>query len=158
MKTLILFNTRTGTTQQYAYWLKEEFPEFDIKNVKETTPNDLKEYDRYIICSQTEGANIMVREYMIENWNVLNDKPIYLLVTGLFPEKHFESKMAFNQIPQEIREKISGYSKVPGQLDNENLKKSEKFVLHLFGADIDSKISKDHLLKAIKHIKSKPFA
>lgn len=138
MKTIILFNTRTGTTQQYANWLKEEFPEFDIKNVKETTPNGLKEYDRYIICSQTEGANIMVREYMIENWNILNGKPIYLLVTGLFPEKHFESKVAYKQIPEEIREKISGYTKVPGQLDNESLKKSEKFVLHLFGADIES--------------------
>lgn len=79
---------------------------------------------------------------MIENWNILNGKPIYLLVTGLFLEKHFESKVAYKQIPEEIREKISGYTKVPGQLDNESLKKSAKFVLHLFGADIESKISK----------------
>jgi menaquinone-dependent protoporphyrinogen IX oxidase len=120
MKTLILYKSRSGSTKQYAQWLHEEFSNSDLVNLDKFDEKTIKEYDLVVLGSPTYGKRIIAGDFLKKNWEILEEKKVYLMVVGAIPQKEAASKSAYKKIPEEIRNSLVGYSKLPGKMGEMN--------------------------------------
>ena len=157
MKTLILYKSKTGSTKKYAEWLQDEFPKFDLSSSSRFKMNKLAKYQRVLLFSWTEGGYIKIRPFLEKNWDKLKRKSVYLIAVGVFPENSWMSKMAFNQIPENIRKKFDFYCKLPGITPGISSEKSlnfaESFGLKLFGGRIQDEPRIEDLDQVISQLK-----
>ncbi len=144
MKTIIIYKTRSGSSKQYAEWIKEENPKFDILPVEEVNLNELENYDKVIFCSATYGGQIIIKGELENFWEAVKNKKVYLVVVGAVPMEESWSKQAFKMINQEIRENLAGYIKIPGKSPNQGNKEPsrlEKWAVKFFLRTDHSKIN-----------------
>ena len=58
MKTIIIYESGTGFTEQYAKWISEAL-DCECKKLKKVSPSELKEFDRIIFGGWIMGGGIM---------------------------------------------------------------------------------------------------
>ena len=71
MKTLILYKSKYGVTKKYAYWIHQKLPDSQIENIEIVNPNELENFDTIIIGSNTNIGQIATLDFIVDNWNVL---------------------------------------------------------------------------------------
>ncbi|MFA6272055.1 MAG: flavodoxin domain-containing protein [Patescibacteria group bacterium] len=126
MNTLILYKSRWGTTKLYAEWIHEAYPESDIANIDDFDPKNLVNYETIVIGGRTYMGRIQIGRFMVGNWNVLKDKTVYLFSVGMIHPDRKESKQSFEMIPEDVRNALAGYSKLPGMIDPKKLNLLQK--------------------------------
>ena len=151
MKLLVLYKTKYGSTEQYAKWIAEEV-NADLSDVESFNANSLDDYDTIIIGSPTYMGQIKMKDFLEQNWEILKNKNIYLFNVGMFPWEHPDSKKSFEMIPEYIRDKI-GFSKLPGRLDTNKLKISEKLIVKITKAKPEDNVSRDNIAPIVKWVK-----
>jgi hypothetical protein len=124
MKTAIAYKSFLGTTRQYAMWLHESV-ESDVFKANDTNLSRMAEYDLIVLCSGTYMGWIRMASYLKRNWEVLRNKKVILLVTGIAPPEDPESRKAFEKIPGYIRKDIE-YFKLPGKIGRRNQEQVDK--------------------------------
>ncbi len=151
MKTLILYASQTGTTKKYADWLHESIKDSYIENLEGFPIEKLNEYDQYIIGSYTHGGQSPAQQFVIDNWNAINTKKIFLFLVGVVPQKATFSKIAYKRVPEEIRSKI-GYKKLPGEIDKTKSSNFElKMLKFILKGNPDSKVDRKEVEEIINY-------
>ena len=110
MKTIIIYESGTGFTEQYAKWISEAL-DCECKKLKKVSPSELKEFDRIVFGGWIIGGGIMGLEKMrsikkpfavfavgatleskeivsaIKTQNKLDDIPLFYMTGGFRFEK-----------------------------------------------------------------------
>lgn len=131
MKTLILCATKWGSTEQYAKWISEAASGCSIKAVDDFKPSDALEYDKIVVGSRTYMGKITATDFLVDNWQYLSQKPVYLFSVGIISPDHPDSLAPFLLIPANIREKLSGYVKLPGKIDMSKINWLQRLIVKL---------------------------
>lgn len=154
MKKLILVKTKFGSTLKYAEWLNEDIQDSTLIKLEDFDPGEIENYDLIIVCSKTYMGSIKAAKFMQENWGSLSTKKVYLLVVGIIPAESNESKESYNQIPEEIRNSLIGYKKLPGAIKREDLNFFEKIIMYLRKGKDSDKVKRENLDPVINDLKS----
>ena len=151
MRTLIIYVSITGSTKQYAQWLREEIKDSDICEMKDCDEEKLKGYDRVVIGSYIRARNIKAVGFLQKYWENLKDKKPVLFVVGLLDPNMNESKKAYELIPEHIRDVIK-YVKLPGRFDKDKMNIFEKLVVKLIKFDAFGEFKRENIKEVIKLI------
>lgn len=145
MKTIILYQTKTGSTKQYAQWLSEKINNSDVLDVKDYKKGSVDNYDRVVIGSRTYMGKIQVQDFMEKHWEEIKDQDVHLFAVGIFPQNSPESKESFDQIPQYIRDGLTGYVKLPGKIQLQELNFFDKLIFRLMKIEEQDLVDKKNI-------------
>ncbi len=81
MKIIIVYQSSTGFTKQYAQWIGEALS-CDVKDIKEVTPEKIGEYDRIIYGGWIMGNNVAG----LEKIKRMNPQSIVVFAVGATPD------------------------------------------------------------------------
>lgn len=123
--TIIIYHSTYGSTKRYAQRLAEELSTIAI-NIEDFDINNIDKYDTIIFWSSIYMWKIKKINFIIKNWNRLQNKKIIVFTTALTMEE--AQKNLENNIPLEIREKIF-YQSLPWAYDYSKLKLLDKFIM-----------------------------
>ncbi len=129
MSTLILYKTQWGSTRQYAEWIAEVAPDCTLRELDAFTPVELIAYDKIIIGSRTYMGHISAITFLVNAWEQLKEKPVYLFTVGILPPDDPGSQRSYEQIPIEIRNSLAGYIKLPGKIEVAKLNLFQKLTI-----------------------------
>jgi menaquinone-dependent protoporphyrinogen IX oxidase len=143
-KTLIVYKTKYGSTEEYAKWLAEDLGIQKI-NVEEIDLNKLGNYSNIILMSCTYMTQIKIAGFLKENWDRLKAKDLLLVAVGMVPADSQASRQSFEQLPEEMQKKMDCI-KIPGRIGKEKLNFFEKLILKLKSGEGDpDQVKKEHL-------------
>lgn len=130
MKTLIIYASKTTTTKKCANLLKEKLNDVDISNIKSLNI-DINNYDLIIIGSPIRMGLIdkNIKKFLINNLDILKSKKAAYFICCGFKEnylKYFEQNF-----PQELLDRALIYDTFGGELDLENQKGFDKFIVKM---------------------------
>ncbi len=150
MKTLVLYKTKYGATEQYARWLAEEIKGslFKVDSFKDNLDN----YDMVLLGSPTYMGKIQIVDFLVKNWDRLHGKKVYLFNIGMISWEEEGSRLSYEAIPQHIREKI-GFLKLPGRIVVEKLKTLDKMVSRMMKAESRDMVKKENLAPVLEWVK-----
>jgi hypothetical protein len=134
MKTAVIYHSFFHTTEQYAKWIAEDIGA-DVMTMRKA--RDLAGYDRLVIMSGTYCGWMPIAGFLRKNWERLQDKEIVAVAVGMVPEEDPASKISYEKIPPEIRNRIK-YFKVRGATPGAKKKQREQEVQK---SNLDSVIS-----------------
>jgi menaquinone-dependent protoporphyrinogen IX oxidase len=154
MKTLILYKSKYGATEEYSQYLHSKiegseitrFDKFDIKKVDQ--------YEYIIIGSPTYAGQVEANTYLINNWEYLKNKKIFVFTVGMADPEEESSLAAYNAIPEDIRMKIE-YKKLPGRIKFQRLNLLEKLILKMMKAKDEDKVDMSSTEPILKFVKLK---
>ena len=103
-----------GTTKKYAKWLSVAL-RADVSDFTHANKKVLEDYDVVIVTSGTYAGKMPLVGFLKKKWKVLQHKKVIVMAVGIAPAEVKASQDSYEQIPLEIRKKIS-YFKVPGNM------------------------------------------
>jgi menaquinone-dependent protoporphyrinogen oxidase len=116
MATLVVFESKYGSTKQYAEWIAQEIGA-DLRHISEVHSEDLTRYDQVIIGGYLHMGKIIGVHFLLDEWNVLQQKRIVLFtVSGAGPGPA-EEKFYTDNVPSYIREKIAHFGLLGRAMD-----------------------------------------
>ena len=145
MKTIILYQTKTGSTKQYAQWLSERIKNSELLDIHNYRKESVEKYDRVVIGSRTYMGKIQAQDFMEKHWEEIKDKDVHLFAVGIFPQNSPESKASFEQIPQYIRDGLTGYVKLPGKIQLKELNFFDKLIFRLMKIEEQDLVDKKNI-------------
>ncbi len=86
MNGAVVYQSRYGSTRQYAEWLSEAL-QVKLINAKENKAPALDSFDFLVFCSPVYYGKLLVSSFIKKNWGILKNKKIYLLVAAGMDEK-----------------------------------------------------------------------
>ncbi len=162
MKTLIVFKSKSGTTEQYARWLTDEISNSDMIHIDNFQTSIVNEYDRIVFALPTYGGIIDGKDILERYWQEIEHKSIYLVIVGVVPQSEAWSLKAYNHLSEDVRRSIKGYVKLAGVTPGGNSNKVswfERLMVKLFmKTDVDvikkqNEVSRIDLKPAIEMLK-----
>ena len=78
IKILIAYQSKYGSTKQYAEWIHQEI-KGDLVNIENGDKPDLTRYDIIIIGSSVRVGNIVIAPFIKDHWSVMKGKKVILL-------------------------------------------------------------------------------
>lgn len=139
MKTLIIYKTKYGSTKQYAKWLSEELQDSKLINMNEAKDINFNDYENVIIGSRIYIGKIEGLKFIIDKWNNLKTKNVYLYTVGMTSSNSSESISTYETIPEYIRNTIK-YIKLRGIIKKDRLSFIDKLIIKLMdSSEKDSK-------------------
>lgn len=151
---LILYQSKHGATKQYAAWLAKEISDVHLEDLNAFNTQNLNNHDIIIVGGRTYGGAISVQEWIEQNWNILQNKHVFLYTVGMVPADAQASQKSYERIPQHIREEIT-YRKLPGKLKFGELNVLEWIMLKLMGAKELDKTNKEEIQPILQWVKQK---
>lgn len=130
MGTLILYKSRYGSTREYAEYLHKKIKNSDIHYMDDFDVKNFNDYEYIIIGSPTYAGQTEAYTYLINNWEYLKNKKIFVFTVGLIDHNSIISQRSYNTIPEDIREKIQ-YRKLPGKVDLNRLNILERLIFSM---------------------------
>lgn len=77
MKTLIIYQSKYGSTKQYAEWINQAV-ESDITDIDNAYRFDLNNYDIVVLGTYLHASHIKMRKSIIKKWDELKSKKVIL--------------------------------------------------------------------------------
>ena len=128
IKILIAYQSKYGSTKQYAEWIHNEI-NGDLVNIENGDKPDLARYDIIIIGGSVRVGNIVIAPFIKDNWSVLEGKKVILFTTSGTPPQHPKIRSIYEKsLPAEIRKEIK-YFPLHGRISRENLSLFDKFLI-----------------------------
>lgn len=130
MKILIIYASKTGTTEKCANLLKEKLGDADISNIKSLN-NDINNYDLIVIGTPIRTGLIdkNIKKFLINNIDILKSKKTAYFICCGFKEnylKYFEQNF-----PKELLNRALIYDTFGGELDLKKQKGFDKFIVKM---------------------------
>ncbi|MFA5623002.1 MAG: flavodoxin domain-containing protein [Candidatus Dojkabacteria bacterium] len=133
MNTVIIYKSKHGSTQEYAEYINKNIPDSEIFSVEEFDINTLDSYENIILGSSVYAGVTFYNSFLINNWDVIKDKNIFVFAVGILPANHPSSESSYKHIPTHIRNKIQ-YIKLPGRIVFSKLNLLEKFIVKMINS------------------------
>lgn len=98
MKTLIVYDTYTGTTEKCAKIIAEKLQNADLVNISEQRLPSLESYDCIVIGSYVHAGHISkkIKRFMSMNFQKIKDKKVGIYLCMLGEQKHFDQYINSN--------------------------------------------------------------
>jgi menaquinone-dependent protoporphyrinogen IX oxidase len=128
IKILIAYQSKYGSTKQYAEWIQQD-TKGDLVDIENGDKPDLARYDIMIIGSSVRTGSIVVAPFIKDHWSVMKGKEVILFTTSGTPPQHPKIRSIYEKsLPQEIRKEIK-YFPLPGRLSGKDLTFFDKFLI-----------------------------
>lgn len=157
MKTLIVYSSKTGTTEKCADILGKNLKDVTIINLAAIQNEDITKYDLIIIGSPIRIGMIdkKVKRFITKNFSTLQNKKVcYFLCCGFnenwkqYYEQNFPKKLLDNAIIYEI---------FGGEMHLEKQKGFDKFIVKMvsknMGEDKEIKLLDENINRFIEKVK-----
>lgn len=146
MKTLVIYNSKTGFTKKYAEWISEVLSA-DILNASKVTPNMLSAYDCLIYGGGLYVVGINGVKLITQNFDKLKGKKVVVFATGMSPfREEGVSEVKKKNFTLE-QQKIIQFFYLRGGFDYSKLNPFDKMLMSLLKTSIIwKKIRKKKLL------------
>jgi menaquinone-dependent protoporphyrinogen IX oxidase len=126
-KILIAYQSKYGSTKQYAEWIQKE-SNGDLVNIQEDRL-DLAGYDLIIIGGSVRVGKIVIAPFIEDHWSVMKEKKVILFTTSATPPRHPKIQSIYEKsLPEEIRKEIK-YFPLHGRISRENLTLWDQFLI-----------------------------
>lgn len=137
MKKLIVYSSKTGTTEKCAGILGQNLIDATIINLATIQNEDINKYDLIIIGSPIRMGMIdkKVKEFLSKNFNILRNKMVCYFICCGFNENW---KQYYEQnFPKELLDNTMIYETFGGEMDLEKQKGFDKFIVKMVSKKID---------------------
>jgi menaquinone-dependent protoporphyrinogen IX oxidase len=163
-KILIAYQSKYGSTKQYAEWIQKE-SNGDLVNIENGDKTDFALYDIIIIGSSVRVGNIVIAPFIEGHWSVMKGKKVILFTASGTPPHHPKIQSIYEKsLPEEIRKEIK-YFPLHGRISGENLTLWDKFLIAIgkimeqdetlkkdMGKDFDG-VQRENLLPLFEYLK-----
>ncbi|WP_410511171.1 flavodoxin domain-containing protein [Paenibacillus sp. BR2-3] len=130
MKSLVLYTSAYGSTQQYAEWIAEEI-QADIESIDTFDINQAAQYDTVIIGTYVRVSKLVVSDYLRTVWDKLQNKKVILFSVSKTPIQSEASVKNYNKsIPEKIRSGIK-YFPLEGRFIFDKLEDKDKSTMKI---------------------------
>jgi menaquinone-dependent protoporphyrinogen IX oxidase len=130
IKILIAYQSKYGSTKQYAEWIQQG-TEGDLVNIENEDKPDLARYDIMIIGGYVRAGNIVIAPFIKDHWSVMKGKEVILFTTSGTPPQHPKIQSIYEKsLPEEIRKEIK-YFPLHGRISGKDLTFLDKFLITL---------------------------
>lgn len=104
MKGIIIYNTKYGSTRQYAEWLSDELS-FPVNRNKDIVPGSLFPYEVVIVGSPVYMGKLRLRKWLADNSAELQRKKVFLFIVygNAGDEEESRSLVVDDNLPGELR-------------------------------------------------------
>lgn len=157
MKTLIVYASKTGTTERCAGILGKNLKDVTIINLTATQNEDINKYDLIIIGSPIRMGIIdkKVKDFISKNSKSLKNKKVAYFICCGFSENW---KQYYEQnFPKELLDNAITYDSFGGEMNLEKQKGFDKFIVKMVSKNIDKnkeiKIIDENINKFIEKVK-----
>ena len=128
VKILIIYQSKYGSTKQYAEWIQQNTGG-DLINIENGDKPDLASYDTIIIGSSVRIGNIVIAPFIRDHWSVMKGKNVILFTTSGTPPRHPKLQSIYEKsLPEEIRKEIK-YFPLHGRISVEDLTLFDQFLM-----------------------------
>ena len=128
IKILIAYQSKYGSTKQYAEWIQQG-TEGDLVNIENEDKPDLARYDIMIIGGYVRAGNIVIAPFIKDHWSVMKGKEVILFTTSGTPPQHPKIQSIYEKsLPEEIRKEIK-YFPLHGRISEKDLTFLDKFLI-----------------------------
>ncbi len=119
-RVLILYQSKYGSTKQYAEWIHKEIPS-RMADTNNCNAPEFTKYDLIVFGGYVRTGRIVIAPMIVENWNVIKGKQVVLFTTSGTPPEHPNIRKIYNaNLPQEIRQGIK-YFPLRGRMLHKDL-------------------------------------
>jgi len=119
-RVLILYQSKYGSTKQYAEWIHKEIPS-QMADIEKCNAPEFTEYDVIVIGSYIRAGRIVIAPRIIETWDAIKGKKVVLFTTSGTPPEHPNIGKIYNtNLPQEIGKEIK-YFPLRGRMLHKDL-------------------------------------
>ena len=157
MKTLIVYASKTGTTEKCARIIGQNLKDATIINLSARQNEDINKYDKIIIATPIRMGMIhkKVKEFINKNAEILKNKKVAYFICCGFAENY---KQYFEQnISKELLEKAITYDTFGGEMILEKQKGFDKFIVKMVSKNIaqdrEIKILTENIDRFIEKVK-----
>ncbi len=164
IRILIVYQSKYGSTKQYAEWIRKE-SNGDLVNIENGDKPDPAGYDIIIIGGSVRIGKIVIAPFIEDHWSVLKGKSVILFTTSGTPPRHPRIQSIYEKsLPEEIRKEIK-YFPLHGRISGENLTLWDKFLMAIgklmeqdetlkkdMGKDFDG-VQRENLLPLFEYLK-----
>lgn len=147
MKTLIIYQSRYGSTKQYAEWINGAI-ESDITEIGGVKQFDLSKYDIIILGTHFHASHIPMKQFIIDNWDKMCDKKIILFSASGSPAEP-ALKLVRKEIPGSILDNIT-YFPLGGRFESKQLSIGDKLMM-LFGSAFAYMVNQKEMARAMRN-------
>lgn len=163
IKVLIAYQSKYGSTKQYAEWIHQKI-NGDLVNIENGDKPDLAEYDIIIIGGYVRTGNIVIAPFIKDHWSVIKGKKVILFTTSGTPPQHPKIQSIYEKsLPEEIRKEIK-YFPLHGRISGKDLTFFDKFLITIgkimeqdetlkkdMGKDFDG-VQRENLLPLLEYL------
>jgi flavodoxin len=105
-RVLILYQSKYGSTRQYADWIHKDIPSEIVDVEKGDTP-EFHKYDVIVFGGSVRMGRVVIAPLIVETWNAVKEKKVVLFTTSGTPPQHPNILKIFNSsFPEDIRKEI----------------------------------------------------
>jgi len=128
IKVLIAYQSKYGSTKQYAEWIQQG-TEGALVNIENEDKPDLARYDIMIMGGYVRAGNIVIAPFIKDHWSVMKGKEVILFTTSGTPPQHPKIQSIYEKsLPEEIRKEIK-YFPLHGRISGKDLTFLDKFLI-----------------------------
>ena len=153
MKGLIIYKGRYGATKRYAMWIREEL-QLPVASADRFPVDELPKYDYFILGSSVYMGQLEIKKWLKKNFNILQDKKIFLFQVAGSPADQREKRESYNKasLSAGILNKIQFYY-LPGRMIMKYLSGWDRFMLKMGARLVKNPAEKKAMLTDFDHVK-----
>ncbi len=149
MKTLVVYQSRTGYTRKYAEWIAREL-DADLHKAEDVRPGQFVAYDTIIYGGGLYGNRISGVNLITNNLLDLVDKNVIVFATGIsIPGPEIEAEIQAQNFTPAEQEQIRFFY-FRGGFNYSRLKPMEKLMMRLMRGYLRRKAKKNQPVSAIQ--------
>jgi Flavodoxin len=135
MKTIVIYQSKTGFTKKYAEWISEKLSA-DIFEASEVTAARLTAYDNVIYGGGLYAVGIKGVKLITKNFDKIKDKKVIVFATGVSPvSEEVVSEVKKNNFTSE-QQKLIKFFYLRGGFDYRKLGFIDKVIMTLLKVSI----------------------
>lgn len=119
-RVLIVYQSKYGSTRQYAEWIHRDIPS-DLVDAEKVDKPEFAGYDVIVFGSYIRMGRIVIAPFIVENWGNVKGKKVILFTTSGTPPGHPNIRKIYDSgLPENIRREIK-YFPLRGRILSKDL-------------------------------------
>ncbi len=107
MSGMIIYQSKYGSTKQYAEWIAEETG-FDIYTSTHC-PDDLQRYDTFVVGCSVVAGSLSLAKWVCKHWATLQRKKVIFFYTNVSADPNELAKILPRNFPDDMLHKIHAF-------------------------------------------------